>query len=206
MTGQLAEARPVQTESRRGALPLLGVGGVCGLAWAASIRGFMTQIAGDESAVSWPGTFGWILLPGVVIGLLLAWAEYLRRTGGRRGWRWLALAPLAFASVLAPGLLDPATMFSGGIGGGAIGVPVYGMLGGFALSRRGPVWARVLCGMVFASMVPIWIFTVTSFGGPGLAVGTARGTWVALWYWSLLVVLALAAAIPHRTIVRGETV
>jgi hypothetical protein len=28
MTGQLAEARPVQTESRRGALPLLSVG-VC---------------------------------------------------------------------------------------------------------------------------------------------------------------------------------
>jgi hypothetical protein len=55
-------------------------------------------------------------------------------------------------------------------------------------------------------MVPIWIFTVTSFGGPGLAVGTARGTWVALWYWSLLVVLALAAAIPHRPILRGETV
>ena len=89
MTGHLAEARPVQTESRRGALPLLGVGGVCGLAWAASIRGFMTQIAGDESGVSWPGTFGWILLPGVVIGLLLAWAEYLRRPAvGAAGAGW----------------------------------------------------------------------------------------------------------------------
>ena len=103
-----------------------------------------------------------------------------------------------------PGLLDPATMFSGGIGGGAIGVPVYGILGGFALSRRGLLWARVLYGVVFASMVSIWIFTVTGFGGPGLAVGTARGAWVALWYWSLMVVLALAAAIPHRPIVGEE--
>jgi hypothetical protein len=187
-------------------LALLIIGGVSGLAWAASLRGFMTEIAGNASEMTWLGTFGWILLPGVVTGLLLGWAEHLRRTGGRRGWRWLAAAPLTFASVLVPGLLDPATMFSGGVGGGAIGVPVYGMLGGFALTRRGPIWARVLCGVLFLTMVPIWIFTVTSFGGAGLAVGTARGTWVALWYWSLMGVLALACAIPHRPIVREERV
>jgi hypothetical protein len=61
MTDQLAGTRQVQTRSGRGALPLLVVGGVCGLAWTASLRG-----------------------------------------------------------VLVPGLLDPATMFSGGVGGGAI--------------------------------------------------------------------------------------
>lgn len=183
---------------RKSALPLLVVGGVCGLAWAASLRGFMSQIAATNSSVSWLGTFGWILLPGVITGVLLAWAEHLRRTGGRRGWRWLALAPLSFASVLLPGLADPASMFEGGIGGGAIGVPLYAMAGGFALSRRGPVWARIACGVLFLTMIPIWALTVTSFGGPALAVDTARGAWVALYYWSLLVVMALACAIPHR--------
>jgi hypothetical protein len=204
MTAPLTEARPMRARSHRSGLALLIIGGVCGLAWAASLRGFMTEIAGNGSEMTWLGTFGWILLPGVVTGLLLGWAEHLRRTGGRRGWRWLAAAPLTFASVLVPGLLDPATMFSGGIGGGAIGVPVYGMLGGFALARRGPAWARMLCGALFLTIVPLWIFTVTSFGGSALAVGTVRGTWVALWYWSLMGVLALACAIPHRPIVREE--
>jgi hypothetical protein len=160
----------------------------------------MAQVAGAESGVSWSGTFGWILAPGVVTGLLLAWAEYIRRTGGRRGWRWLALAPLTFAGVLLPGLLDPATMFEGGIGGGAIGVPLFGMAGGYALSGRGPVVARIGCGVLFLTMIPIWALTVTSFGGPGLAVDTPRGLWVALYYWSLMLVLALACAIPHRPV------
>ena len=200
-----APARTVRSQrapSRSGSLlPLLSIGAVCGLAWAASLRGFMTQIAGPESAVSWSGTFGWILAPGVATGVLLGWAEYIRRTGGRRGWRWLALAPLLFAGVLLPGLLDPATMFEGGIGGGAIGVPLFGMAGGYALSGRGPVVARIGCGVLFLTMIPIWALTVTSFGGPGLAVDTPRGLWVALYYWSLLVVLALACSIPHRPVI-----
>jgi hypothetical protein len=37
----------------------------------------MSQVAGPESGVSWSGTFGWILAPGVATGLLLAWAEYI---------------------------------------------------------------------------------------------------------------------------------
>jgi hypothetical protein len=39
---------------------------------------------------------------------------------------------------------------------------------------------------------------VTSFAGPGLALDTPRGAWVAVYYWSFLAVLALACAIPHR--------
>jgi hypothetical protein len=194
--------RPQRAPSRNASLAfVLSLGAVCGLAWAASLRGFMAQVAGAESGVSWSGTFGWILAPGVATGLLLAWAEYIRRTGGRRGWRWLALAPLTFAGVLLPGLLDPATMFEGGIGGGAIGVPLFGMAGGYALSGRGPVVARIGCGVLFLTMIPIWALTVPSFGGPGLAVDTPRGLWVALYYWSLMVVLALACAIPHRPVI-----
>jgi hypothetical protein len=49
-----------------GLAPMLAVGGICGLAWAAGLRGFMAEIAGSASGVEWAGTFGWILLPGVL--------------------------------------------------------------------------------------------------------------------------------------------
>lgn len=200
-----AEVRSAARERRGrsgagGLASLVAIGAVAGLAWAASLRAFMAQIVGPASTVSWLGTFGWILAPGIATGALLALAEHCRRTGGRRGWRWLALSPLLFASVLLPGLADPATMFEGGIGGGAIGVPVYGILGGYALSGRGPLAGRIVCGLLFASMIPVWALTVTSFAGAELAVTTARGLWVAVTYWSLMVVLALGCAIPHRPV------
>jgi hypothetical protein len=80
-------------------------------------------------------------------------------------------------------------------------VPIYGMAGGYAISGRGPLVARIGCGVLFLTMIPIWALTVTAFGGPGLAVDTPRGLWVALYYWSLMVVLALACAIPHRPVI-----
>ena len=114
----------------------------------------------------------------------------------------MAAAPLLLASVLfsAPG--DMAAMLADGIGGGAIGVPLFGMAGGFALSGRGPTWGRVASGVFALAPVPIWASTVTGFGGPGLAVTTPRGAWVALFFWSFLAVLALGCAIPHRPVAR----
>lgn len=185
-----------------GPAALLAVGGVCGLAWAAGLRGFMAEVAGFASDVEWVGTFAWILLPGVLVGVLLGWAEHLRRTGGRRGWRWLAAAPLLLATVVfsAPG--DMAAMLADGIGGGAIGVPLLGMVGGFALSGRGPTWGRVVGGVFALAPVPIWALTVTGFGGADLAVTTPRGAWVALFFWSFLAVLAFGCAIPHRPVAK----
>jgi hypothetical protein len=96
---------------------LVLLGGLCGLAWAAGLRGFMTQIVQEDSRVSWSGTFGYILLPGLLIGLLLGWAEHLRRSGGRRHWRWLALSPLLFAAVLfSEGPLGMLGIFEDGLG------------------------------------------------------------------------------------------
>ena len=177
---------------------LLLLGGLCGLAWASGLRGFMAQIAGDESTVDWAGTFGWILLPGTLVGALLAWAEHLRRSGGRPGWRWLALSPLLFSAILFSRPLDMLSIFEDGLGGGAIAVPLFGMLGGYALSGRGPLWARIVAGIVALTAIPAWALTVTSFAGAGYALDTPRGAWVALYYYSFLAVLALACAIPHR--------
>jgi hypothetical protein len=74
------------------------------------------------------------------------------------------------------------------------------MAGGFALSGRGPRWARASCGGLALTAIPIWALTVESFGGPDLAVTTARGLWVAIYYYSFLAVFSLGAAIPHRAL------
>jgi hypothetical protein len=182
---------------------LILLGGLCGLAWAAGLRGFMTQIV-DDSSVTWSGTFGYILLPGLVIGLLLGWAEHLRRTGGRRHLRWLALSPLLFTAVLfSEGPLGVLGIFEDGLGGGAIGVPLFAMVGGYAISGRGPRWGRLAGGLLALTAVPIWALTVESFAGAELAVTTPRGLWVALYYYSFLALFMVAAAIPHRHAVDG---
>ena len=139
MAAQTAAApmRVTNDQNRRVVLVLLG--GLCGLAWAAGLRGFMAQIVQEDSNVSWSGTFGYILLPGLLIGLLLGWAEHLRRSGGRHGWRWLALSPLLFAAILfSEGPMGVLGIFEDGLGEGAIGVPLYAMAGGYALAGRGP--------------------------------------------------------------------
>ena len=74
------------------------------------------------------------------------------------------------------------------------------MAGGCALSGRGPLWARIASGGVALSIIPIWALTVTSFAGPGLALDTPRGAWVALCYYSLMAIVMPACAIPHRAV------
>jgi hypothetical protein len=179
------------------------IGGTCGLAWAAGLRGFMAEIAGSSSSVTWYGTFAQVLLPGVIVGALLGWAEYIRRTGGRRRWRWLAAAPLLFtiAVFVSPeviaALLHGQPPLAGGIGGGAIAIPLFGLAGGYALSGRGPRWARVLLGVVAVAPVPAWVFASSSIGP---ALTTPRGAWVALLFYSFIATLDLACAIPHRPV------
>jgi hypothetical protein len=160
----------------------------------------MAEIAGPESTVGWSLTFIWLLLPGVIVGALLGWAEHLRRTGGARGWRWLALAPLAFAGALFSRPGDLAGLLEDGIGGGALAVPLFGMAGGYALSGRGPLAARIACGVFALAPVPVWAMTATMVGGSGLALDTPRGAWVAILFYSFLAVLAFASAIPHRAV------
>ena len=67
-------------------------------------------------------------------------------------------------------------------------VSLYGLVGGYALSGRGPRWARVISGALALTAIPIWALTVTSFAGPDLALDTPRGAWVAVYYWSFLTV------------------
>lgn len=182
---------------RSGSRSWVALGALCGLAWACALRSFMAAVAGPRSAVEWGPTFGYILLPGAVIGALLGWAEILRRTGGGPARHRLAYAPLLFGAVLLPALVHPGSFLEGGIGGGAIGVPAIAMLGGFAISGRGPVWRRALAGLWFAAGLLVWLITAVAVGGASFALDTPHGLWVSVLFESLLVTFAVAASAPH---------
>lgn len=197
--GSRRKEHPVTTHSigARSAA-FIAIGTTCGIAWAAGFRGYMVELAGPESTISWWGTFGAILVPGAIAGGLLGWAEAIRRAGGRRGWRWLTLAPLAFAiaPMLSPGAIG--VLLTQGLGGGAIAVPLMGIGGGYALSRRGPLWTRLVCGAASAILVTVLALSGSGIAGSRLALTEPRGAWVAVLATSFVVVLALASSIPHR--------
>ncbi len=195
-----ADGAPRSGHRDRALLGYMLVGAACGLAWASSLRAFMSAIAQRETSVEWVGTFVWILLPSALIGALLGWAELVRRTGGRAHWRWLALSPLLFAAVLFSDPMHIGRILIDGIGGGAIGVPAFGIIGGYALSGRGPRVARITCGVIALASLGGWAVTASSFG-PELALTTPHGAWATLLYTCLLATLAIAAAIPHRDVV-----
>jgi hypothetical protein len=178
----------------------IALGALIGLAWACSLRSFMAEVAAEESGVDWDLTFGYILLPGVVIGALLGWAEVRRRRGEPPQWR-LVLAPFLFAAVLFSDPLHLGELFESGIGGGTFGVPAIAILGGFAVSGRGPLWGRCLAGLGFLAGFITWLLVATDVGGPSFSLTTAHGLWVTTLYESLLVCFALAASVPQRTAV-----
>jgi hypothetical protein len=148
--------------------------------------------------VHWVNTFGFILLPGVLAGALLGWGEHLRRTGGGPHRRLLSLSPLLFAAVLFSDPLDFSALLDDGIGGGALGVPLIGILGGYAVAGRGSPARRTAAGLIFVAGLTVWAVTATAVGGPGFALTTPHGLWATLLYWTLLISLALAAAAPMR--------
>jgi hypothetical protein len=174
------------------ARPLVVAGALVGLTWTAALRGWMIQMSGDQSAFHWYGTFALVLAPGLGAGALIGLAEHRRRTGALRSW-WLTLSPCLIFAVLA----DPAifkALITEGTGGGAIGVVLYGLTGGYALSGRGRPWWRRACG-AFAVLGILLMLVTASDTAP---LETAHGVWVGLYAASLIALLCLACAIPQR--------
>lgn len=171
-------------------------GGVCGLAWACALRAYMAALAGFDSTFSWLGTFFAILTPGVLVGAALALAAALP-PHRRSTLRWIAASPMLFAvfALPLPGLL--VALVTTGIGGGAIGVPVAGIAGGYALAGRRR-WLRVITGVVAVLMIVGVLATVPTIAGESLA--TPSGAWLATLAGSLMIVLMLASAIPFRAL------
>ena len=79
------------------------LGVVFGLAWAASMRGMMAEVAatGGQSHVS-AATFIFILLPGTLMGALMAWALVPLRSGMAPASERLKWARSSCASTLPP--------------------------------------------------------------------------------------------------------
>lgn len=177
-----------------GALPWAGA--VAGLAWAGSLRGFMAEVVGDGSAVSWIGTFGWVLLPGTLAGALLGWAEAERHRG--RPHRVLVWSPLLFVAVLLPGLADLGGMLEDGVGGGAVGVPLALVVGAYAVAGpRG--WVRAVCGVTFAAVLVVWVLVAPAVGGAEFALDHPHGIWAS----TLFIGLLLSGAVAAATTLRG---
>lgn len=175
---------PAELLGSRRRLVLVGVVG--GLAWGAGLRGFMAAVAGPDSTVGWLGTFGIILPLSAVVGGLLGWAEYLRRTGGLHGRRRrLTLAPLAFT-------VDPSSLV----------VTLPAMAGGYALSGRGSRRARWAAGACAFLPVPLFLLAMTILDDIR-ELATPRGTWTVVLLFSHLAVLTLACAVPHRALANG---
>ena len=128
------------------------IGSFLGLMWAASLRGWMVLLAsgfGERPQLTWEGTFLGILLPAALVGALLGGAEHARITRGSKLWRWAILSPLLLA--IAPAIVTEnffTILFTTGMGGGAIGVALIGVLGGYAVAGRGLWWARGLSGLL----------------------------------------------------------
>ena len=186
------------TSARPSRWRFLAVGAIGGLFWGAAFRAWMAEMAGVESQFDWYGTFVAILGSATLVGALLGLAEYLRRIGGRPHWRWLALAPLVFAvtPLTMPGAIEG--LVTQGLGGGAIAIALTAVAGGFAVSGRGPVWARILCGALAALIVVAMVLTTGSIGGTRLGLDEPRGAWAALLGGVAVVVFCLAASIPFR--------
>jgi hypothetical protein len=196
VTARDAAAPAAAAPGSSAAVQLIAVGVVLGLAWTTSLRAYMTALAGDESTFTWTGTFVVLTVPGAVAGGLLGWAEHLRRTGRRR--RWLILAPLLLplATLSIPGAFMH--MLRTGEGTSGIVFTLLGMLGGVALSGRGGRITRTLCGVVGFAVIPT-VFLAPPFR-PALDPSTPYGAWVATLLSVLLVVLAMACAVPMRRV------
>ncbi len=176
------------------------VGGLCGLAWAASFRAYMAEITGSASTVGWVGTFLAILLPGAIVGVAFGASAAADPARHRRALRWAASAPLLFAAVplaLPGALVDFLTQ---GLGGGALGVALAAVAAGYAIGGGRRTWARWACGVLAGLLLVGLAATVPGIGGVTLGLATPRGAWVAVLAVSLVGVLYLAAAIPFRAL------
>jgi hypothetical protein len=172
---------------------LILLGAVLGVAWAASLRGFMMVLAGPDSTFTFTGTFGIIIPTGTLVGALLGWAEYQRRIGHRYG--------LLIAAPLLIGIIP--NLATAGLDAGPIDLALVAMAGGYAISGRGPLWARIVAGTV--NLAGIAVIFLASKPFPDLSYTTPHGAWFDTLAASLGMTLALAGSIPMRRPAHHDT-
>ena len=94
-------------------------------------------------------------------------------TWAARG-RLLVASSFAFTAVLVVDLVQNGTTLHAGIGGGALGLPAFGVAGAYAPAghRR---WARIACGGLAVAPVPIWVLTARPSAARRSALPAPRG-------------------------------
>lgn len=176
------------------------VGGFLGLAFGESLRAWMALLAlefGSTPQFTWTGTFGGILLPAALAGVLLGAAAHDAETSDKKRWRWAILSPLLM--IAGPALVLEG-FFTGlvttGFGGGAIDVAVIGISGGYALSGFGARWTRWVSGILAASLTVATVYAVY-FAHPGSATTPSPGkVFGALLFVTLMVLLCAGICAP----------
>lgn len=190
------------TELRTASAPSVLLGALLGLTWAAGFRGFMAEIAGEDSVFGWYATFVGVLGGGAIVGALLGWADHIRRTGGRRRWRLLALSPLILGllPLTVPGTI---ALLAQGIGTAGIGVALIAIGLGYAVGGdRRPVLRGIIGVLSVAAAVALVAMTPLISEGR-VSFADPRGAWAGLLALSSILVLGLAASIPFRPVVAG---
>ena len=193
-------AADTQVSGRHSMITYAVIGAVLGLMWAASLRGWMVLLAlafGERPQLTWEGTFLGILLPAALVGALLGGAEHARITRGSKLWRWAILAPLLLA--VAPAIVTEnffTVLLTTGMGGGAIGVALIGVLGGYAVAGRGPWWVRGVSG--FLGSVLLLGIAGLFFGNPQTPLSTAGKAFGGIYGVLLMVLLVAGSSIPYR--------
>jgi hypothetical protein len=185
------------------------VGSALGVAWGASLRGWMAWLVadlGDVSRFTWSGTFAGILLPTAVAGGLLGAATYDAEASVSARWRWAILSPLVFpiaAAVVTENFFP--TLITTGMGGGAIGVAVIGVLGGYALSGFGASWLRWISGALTVLFTVATVYPFFGFGSPSGATLSASQAYGALQFVLLMALLIAGVSAPARYQVHEST-
>ena len=177
------------------------VGTFLGLVWGASLRAWMVVLAlqsGEQPHFTWLGTFGGILLPAALVGAILGVAGSAETSTHIR--RWAILSPLLF--VVGPLVFTKRfipTLLTTGLGSGAIGVALIGLLGGYALSDFGAQWTRWLSGLfvllLLAAASVYGIYVAVSKGSSSEAFST-------LLFVLLMVLLVAGVSAPYRYRIR----
>jgi hypothetical protein len=181
----------------RGGTRFLLVGAICGLTWAAALRGWTDELTPGALYLrfTWT-TLALVLLPGLVVGALLGWSAYVRSTGVR-GSGWLVVSPVLLAAVLLdPGLRD------GVVGDrtwdAVLSVVATALAVGYVLAR--PRWSTVRVGCAVVAVLGLLL--VADKASLAAPVDTPRGAWVCLYGCLLALLLGLAATLPYPRVRR----
>jgi succinate dehydrogenase hydrophobic anchor subunit len=154
---------------------------------------------GDRPRLTWSGSFGAILLPAAVIGALLGLAASIAETSDSKWWRWALLSPLLLAITAAAATENFFTrLATSGIGGGAIGVALIGILGGYALSGFGAQWLRWVSGALAALFTVGLVYPVYFTDSSSAASLSASKVFGVLLFVQIMVLFIVGVSAPAR--------